>query len=60
MPYSALENSSYFKVDKAQTNDQYINGVTSKIGHLVWDAVFGSFVGLALEGTPLSILSVLV
>ncbi len=55
-----LEDKGYFKSDKALTNDQYIHGAASKAGKLVWDAVFGSFVGSALEGTPLSILSVLV
>lgn len=55
-----LEKTGYFKSDKALTNDQYIHGAASKAGRLVWDAVFGSFVGSALEGTPLSILSVLV
>ena len=55
-----LENSGYFKADQAQTNDQYIHGAASKAGKLVWDAVFGSFIGMALEGTPLSLLSVLV
>jgi copper chaperone CopZ len=55
-----LEDSGYFKSDEALTNDQYIHGAASKAGHLVWNAVFGSFVGMALEGTPLSFLSVLV
>jgi copper chaperone CopZ len=55
-----LENSGYFKADKAQTHDQYIHGAASKAGKLVWNAVFGSFIGAALEGTPLAILSVLV
>lgn len=55
-----LEDKGYFKSDKALTNDQYIHGAASKAGKLVWDGVFGSFVGSALEGTPLSILSVLV
>ena len=55
-----LEDNGYFKSDRALTNDQYIHGAASKAGHLVWNAVFGSFVGLALEGTPLSFLSVLV
>jgi hypothetical protein len=55
-----LENTGYFKADQAQTHDQYIHDVTSKAGHLVWNAVFGSFVGAALEGTPLAVLSVLV
>jgi hypothetical protein len=55
-----LENSAYFKADQAQTNDQYIHGAASKAGRLVWDAIFGSFVGAALEGTPLAVLSVLV
>ncbi len=57
---NVLENTGYFKKDQAQTNDQYIHGAASKAGKLVWDALFGSFVGLALEGTPLSVLSVLV
>jgi hypothetical protein len=57
---NVLENGGYFKSDQALTNDQYIHGAASKVGHLVWNAMFGSFVGSALEGTPLSILSVLV
>jgi hypothetical protein len=55
-----LEQNGYFKADKAITNDEYIHGAASKAGKLVWDAVFGSFVGMALEGTPLSFLSVIV
>jgi copper chaperone CopZ len=55
-----LEESGYFKSDKALTNDKYIHGAASKAGKLVWDAVFGSLIGSALEGTPLSILAVLV
>ena len=55
-----LEDNGYFKSDKALTNEQYIHDAASKAGHLVWNAVFGSFVGMALEGTPLSFLSVLV
>ncbi len=55
-----LENAGYFKTDKAMTNDQYIHSAASRVGKLLWDAVIGSFVGLALEGTPLSILSILV
>ena len=55
-----LEDKGYFKSDRALTYDQYIHSAVSKVGHLVWDAVFGSFVGQALEGTPLSFLSVLV
>jgi copper chaperone CopZ len=57
---NVLENSGYFKADQAQTHDQYIHGAASKAGKLVWNAVFGSFVGSALKGTPLSVLSVLV
>jgi copper chaperone CopZ len=55
-----LEHHGYFRSDKALTNDEYIHGAVSKAGHVVWNAVLGSFVGLALEGTPLSFLSVLV
>jgi len=55
-----LENSGYFQADQAMTHDQYIHGAASKAGKLVWNAVFGSFVGLALEGTPLAPLSILV
>ncbi|MFH0789134.1 MAG: hypothetical protein V2B13_16170 [Pseudomonadota bacterium] len=55
-----LEDKGYFRSDKALTNDEYIHGAASKAGQLVWDAVFGSVIGLALEGTPLSFLSVLV
>ena len=55
-----LVDKGYFKPDRALTNDQYIHGAAFKAGHLVWNAVFGSFVGLALEGTSLSFLSVLV
>jgi copper chaperone CopZ len=55
-----LENNGYFKLDKALTNDEYIHSAASKAGKVVWNAIFGSVVGLALEGTPLSFLSVLV
>jgi len=57
---SMLETNGYFKADKALTNDEYIHGAASKAGKVVWNALLGSFVGMALEETPLSFLSVLV
>jgi copper chaperone CopZ len=55
-----LEKAGHFRPEKALTNDEYIHDAASRAGKLVWDAVFGSFVGAALEGTPLAMLSVLV
>jgi hypothetical protein len=55
-----LEEKGHFKWERAQTNDQYIHRAASKATQWVWGAAFGSFVGAALEGTPLAPLAVLI
>jgi hypothetical protein len=55
-----LEKKGHFKWEKAQTNDQYIQQAAAKATHWIWNATFGSFVGAALEGTPLAPLAVLI
>lgn len=56
----ALQREGYFDRSRAITNDQYIHNAVSKAGHIVSRALFGSAAGVALEGTSLSFLSVLI
>jgi hypothetical protein len=56
----AFERHGYFDRSKAITNDQYFHNLFSKAGHVVSRALFGSAAGVALEGTGLSFLTVLI
>jgi hypothetical protein len=56
----AFQKGGYFDRSQAITNDQYIHNLVSKAGQIVSRALFGSAAGVALEGTGLSFLSVLI
>ena len=56
----AFQTSGYFDRSRAITNDQYIHKLVSKGGHIISRALFGSAASIALEGTGLSFLSVLI
>ncbi|MGO9377163.1 MAG: HMA2 domain-containing protein [Dissulfurispiraceae bacterium] len=55
-----LQRKGYFDKDKAVTHDQYIKGAASKAGSFIGRSVLGSVVGMALEGTPLAVLALLI
>jgi copper chaperone CopZ len=56
---SILQRKGYFDTSKATSNDQYIHSAAAKAGNFVGKAVFGVVVEKALEGSALSLLSVL-
>lgn len=56
----AFQRRGYFDRSQAITNDQYIHNLVSKAGQIVSRALFGSAAGVALEGTGLSFLTVLI
>ncbi len=56
---SRLTDIGHFNPAKAKTHDEYIQGAISTAGEIVWKAFFGSFVDVALAGTPISFVSVL-
>jgi len=55
-----LAEAGFFDQSKAITNDQYIHNAASKAGHLAWKALFGAFAGAAMEGSPLSLITLLI
>ena len=56
---STLERAGFYHPDRTVTNDQVIHQATSKAFHIVTKAVSGAFIDTALQGTGLSILSLL-
>jgi copper chaperone CopZ len=56
---NALTEAGYFDQSKAITNDQYIHNAASKAGQLAWKAVFGAFANSAMQGSPLSLITLL-
>ena len=56
---STLERAGFYHPDRTVTNDQVIHQATSKAFHVVTKAVSGAFIDTALQGTGLSILSLL-
>ena len=56
----AFQRRGYFDRSKAITNDQYIHNLVSRAGQIVSRAISGSAAAVALEGTGLSFLSVLI
>jgi len=55
-----LTDLGHFNPAQAKTNDEYIQGAFSAAGEIVWKAFFGSFLDVALAGTPISFVSVLI
>jgi hypothetical protein len=55
-----LTQSGYFDPSKAITHDKYVHDAFSKTGNVVWKAVFGAFVDQALEGSALSLITILI
>lgn len=57
---SLLQRKGYFDKSKALTNDQYIHRAASKAGDVVGRAIFGTFLETALEGSALSLITLLI
>jgi copper chaperone CopZ len=55
-----LTQAGYFDESKAITNDQYIHNAASKAGKWAWKAAFGAFADVAMEGSSLSLLTLLI
>jgi hypothetical protein len=55
-----LTQAGYFDPSKAMTHDQYVCTTVSKAGQVAWKAFFGTFVDRALEGSGLSLLTILI
>ena len=55
-----LHRNGYFDKTKVVTHDEYIQGAASKAGSFIGKSVLGSVIGMALEGTPFSVLALLI
>ena len=55
-----LEQAGYFDSTRAMTNDEYVRDKVSKAGSFLTRALFGSAVDVALEGTGLAWLGLLI
>lgn len=55
-----LQRKGYFDQSLALTNDQYIHRAASRAGSVVGKAVVGTFVDMALEGSALSLITLLI
>lgn len=55
-----LQRKGYFDASKALTNDEYLHKAASKAGALIGKSIFSTFAGMALEGTPLAFLAILI
>ncbi len=55
-----LQKKGYFDASKAVNNDEYLHKVASKAGAVIGKSIFSTFAGIALEGTPLSFLAILI
>ncbi len=55
-----LERKGYFDASRAVNNDEYIHTTAKKAGDLIGKSLFSTFAGMALEGTPLSFLTILI
>jgi copper chaperone CopZ len=55
-----LQRRGYFDASKAITHDQYIQKAASRAGDIVGKAIFGTFVDMALEGSALSLITLLI
>jgi hypothetical protein len=56
----ALERAGYFDSTQAMTNDEYVHHVVSTAGGFISRAVFGGAMDVALEGTGLAWLGLLI
>jgi copper chaperone CopZ len=57
---NALTQKGYVDPSKTVTNDAYVQAAVSKAGGVVSKALLGIFLNMALEGSPLSLLTVLI
>lgn len=57
---ATLTQAGYFDPSKAVTHDDYLHAACVKTGEIVWKAFFGGFVDMALEGSALSFIAILI
>jgi hypothetical protein len=55
-----LNRAGYFDPEKAVTNDQYIHGIVSRTGGLLWKSISGAFVETAVRHPAVSLLMVFI
>lgn len=55
-----LERKGYFDASKAATNDEYLQKAASKAGAIIGKSILGTVAEVALKGTPLSFLAMLI
>jgi copper chaperone CopZ len=55
-----LTQAGYFDQSKAMTNDQYIHNAASMAGQWACRALFGAFADMAMQGSPLSLITFLI
>jgi len=55
-----LQRKKCFDLSKAVSNDKYLQKAAEKVGNIIGKSIFSAFVQMALEGTPLSFISILI
>lgn len=55
-----LTRRGFFDPERAVNNDEYVRGAVTRAGNVFTKALTGSFVDIALEGTGLSFLAILI
>jgi copper chaperone CopZ len=56
---ATLTQSGYFDPRKAITHDDYLHAACVKTGEVAWKAFFGAFMDVAMEGSALSFIAIL-
>lgn len=54
-----LTRAGYFDPSKAITHDDYLRAACVKTGEVAWKAFFGAFMDVAMEGSALSLITIL-
>lgn len=54
-----LTRAGYFDPSKAITHDDYLHAACVRTGEVAWKAFFGAFVDVAMEGSALSFIAIL-
>lgn len=57
---ATLTQGGYFDPRKAITHDDYLHAACLRTGEVAWKAFFGIFVDMALEGSALSFIAILI
>ncbi len=56
----AFEESGYFDQENAMGHDEHVQSLVTRAGKYLRNSIFGSAVGIALEGSPLAFVSYLI